>query len=451
MNSIAIRREDLSKKGEQRVAITPREVEKLVESGVSVSVQKAHHPDTGERKRAFDDATYVAAGAKISEDIAEADIVFGLKEIESRHFLPNKTWLFFSHTHKGQVKNRSMLQKLVDNKATLIDYELITDDEGLRLVTAFTYFAGYAGMVDSLWTLGQRLKRKGFDTPLSQIKQSVAYAGGMDEAKESIKKAGDAIRQQGLPRELPPLITVFMGEGKTSTGAQTIYDLLPVEYIELKDLEKTYTQGQRDRVYALVLGIEDMFRLKKDATIQISKDEPKIFSKTYRKHPDQFESNLDQIIPYTLLMMNCIIWAPEFPRLLSLEKTREWHGASPTLEVIGDITCDPEGSIEFSHETWIDDPVFSYDPQAGTKVHSADGPGIAVMAVTNLPCEFPADASAQFASELFPSLPSLVKANLNAKSPAEAGFPAELQRATILWKGKFTAPYAYMQDFLEGE
>ncbi|MEZ4688573.1 MAG: hypothetical protein R3B47_21665, partial [Bacteroidia bacterium] len=324
MNTLAIRREDKSKKGEQRVALTPKEVKKLIELGVKVSVQPAIHPETAERKRAFADQQYEAVGASISENIDDSDIVFGLKEIESRFFQPDKTWLFFSHTHKGQVKNREMLQKLVDNKANLIDYELITDNEGQRLATAFTYFAGYAGMVDSLWTLGQRWKEKGFDTPLSGIKQSAAYEGGMSEAKASLRAAGEAIQSKGLPHNLPPFITVILGKGKTSSGCRHMYDLLPVEYIDMQDLQKTFFEGKRDRVYALVLGIKEMFRLKQDSDLIISQNEPRGFSKAYRKHPDQFESNLDQIIPYCSLLMNCIIWAPEYPRLLTRTNTREW-------------------------------------------------------------------------------------------------------------------------------
>ena len=112
LNSLAVRREDLSKKGEQRVALTPHEVAELTGMGASVLVQPAHHPDTGERKRAFDDEAYLETGAFVSEEIDQAKVVFGLKEIESQFLRPGKVYLFFSHTHKGQVKNRGMLRRL---------------------------------------------------------------------------------------------------------------------------------------------------------------------------------------------------------------------------------------------------------------------------------------------------------------------------------------------------
>ena len=82
-----------------------------------------------------------------------------------------------------------------------------------------------------------------------------------------------------------------------------------------------------------------------------------------------------------------------------------------TLQVIGDITCDPNGSIEFSKETWIDDPVYIYNPETETITDGFEGEGIAVMAVTNLPCEFSADASIQFGGNLAPFYKNIVSAD----------------------------------------
>ena len=172
-NIIAIRREDLSKKGEKRVAISPALAKEIVSEGYSLLVQPAFHPDTQTQKRAYSDEAYAEAGAKITEDISEANIVFGLKEIELANILPNKAYFFFSHTHKGQVKNRKMLQACVDRKVSIVDYELIVNEHRQRVITAFTYFAGYAGMIDSIWALGKRFQFKGMEHPFSQIPQSI--------------------------------------------------------------------------------------------------------------------------------------------------------------------------------------------------------------------------------------------------------------------------------------
>lgn len=67
--------------------------------------------------------------------------------------MPDKTYMFFSHTHKGQSYNMPMLQNILDKNITLLDYELLKDQDSRRLVQ-FSRFAGYAGMIDGLHSLG---------------------------------------------------------------------------------------------------------------------------------------------------------------------------------------------------------------------------------------------------------------------------------------------------------
>lgn len=447
-NIIAIRREDLNKKGEKRVAITPSLVHKLTRNGQTVWVQPGIHPKAGENKRTFPDQQYLESGAILKENIEDAQLIFGLKEIVKDNIHPEKAYCFFSHTHKGQVKNRKMLKDLVDKKCTVIDYELITDDNNQRLITAFTYFAGYAGMIDSLWTLGKKMKLAGISHPFSTIPQSVEKED-LELIKGLIKNVGKEISSQGTPDSLPPIICCFLGNGKTSTGGQEIFDLLPVKTISLAELAHTFENGDRHFVYKLVLDIPEMYRVKADspyANKTLSFDET---FQLYLSEPEHFESNLDQVVPYVTLLMNCIIWSPKYPRLMTRTDTKKWHQKSQTLQVIGDITCDPEGAIEFSKETWIDDPVFMYDPKTNTSQMGFEGDGIAVMAVTNLPCEFSADASQGFCENLTPFIERMAQANFQASNLKEAGLPPEIERATLLWRGKFTEKYKYMQAFIE--
>ncbi|MEO0897411.1 MAG: hypothetical protein AAFY71_13480 [Bacteroidota bacterium] len=446
-NIIGIRREDLSKKGEQRVAIVPEIVKDLSEKGFSFHIQSGTHPETQEVKRAFTDQQYADAHASITEDLSEAQIIFGLKEIEQRYILPHKTYLFFSHTHKGQIKNRPLLKNLVQKKATLIDYELINHQKGGRVLTAFTYFAGYAGMIDSLWTYGKRMSTQGKANLFSKIPQSIEK-GNLDEIKSLIHELGMEIREKGTSPDLPPLIVCFLGNGKTSTGAQEIYDILPVKKIELEELEHIFEEGDRRNVYKLVLDIPKMFKLRSSSPY-IDKDlSKKEIIQLYFEEPHHFKSALKAYFPYISILMNCILWSPKYPRMLSRDQAADWYRNDQTLKVVGDITCDPEGSIQFSKETWIDDPVFIYDPIKRIEQAGFDGDGIAVMAVTNLPCEFPADASKQFANELFPFLPAILLANYEAETIDQAGLPREIREATILWRGELTDKYSYMQEFL---
>ena len=117
-------------------------------------------------------------------------------------------------------------------------------------------------------------------------------------------------------------------------------------------------------------------------------------------NPNYFKTNLDKVLPYITVLMNCVIWSHEYPRSITKKLMKDVYSKSKTLIAIGDITCDPNGSIEFSKETWIDNPVYIYNPKNETIKDGFDGKGIAVMAVTNLPCEFSSDASDQFSENL---------------------------------------------------
>ncbi|MCB9640515.1 MAG: hypothetical protein H6728_03490 [Myxococcales bacterium] len=447
---VAIRREDLSKKGEQRAAVTPLTAKGIIEAGHRLLVQSGQEPQTQENKRAFLDREYALYGASVQEDLSPADIVFGLKEVDLDDILDEKLYLFFSHTHKGQKKNRMMLKTLVERKCSLIDYELITNEVGVRYLTAFTYFAGYAGMIDTLWALGQRLKHLGHENPFLMIPQAI-QGDGLESLKELLRtKVSEAIRTQGTSPDQPPVIACFLGRGKTSHGSQSIYDLLPVEEITLADLPRVYAEGSRHTLYKLVLEVHEMYRLRADAELN-----PKTWEqwteqekfKHYLVQPEMYESNLDHVLPYVTMLMNCIIWSPRYPRLVTNDMMEEIAKKHDTLKVIGDITCDPNGALEFSQETWIDQPLFTYDPSTRAIHFGHQSPGVVVMAVTNLPCEFSADASHQFAADLAPFLPGLLNADLQTEF-IEAGLPGPLHRATILWKGEFTPDYDYMKEFL---
>lgn len=448
-NTIAIRREDLNKQGEQRVAIKPIEVKKWVEAGHEVLIQPAIHPETGERKRAIFNVDYEAVGARISEDISAANIVFGLKEIGIPFIENDKCYFTFSHTHKGQVKNKEMLKAFAERNCTLIDYELVVNPEGQRIITAFTYFAGYAGMIDTLWTVGERLKLQGISHPFAAIPQGIAM-DKLDDFKQLLREIGQGIQAHGTPSQLPPMINLILGEGKTSTGAQEIFNILPVKQIKANEIKAVFESGDRHQVYQCVLGIEDIFRPKAD--INLSKSVWNEWSKAekeqhYFNHPEDFESNIDQFLPYVSILMNCILWGPQFPRVFTKDLAKSLWKTPQNLIAIGDITCDPNGSIEFSQETWINDPVFIFNPETGENTLGMEGDGIAVMAVTNLPCEFSKDASAQFSDDISPLLARIASADFEG-SLADSGFPIAIQKATILWKGEFTDNYAYMSDFI---
>ncbi len=449
INTIGILREAVNKKGEKRVAITPVYASNIADKGHRLIVQPAQNPETGEIKRAFKDEEYREAGAEINEDLSSANVIFGLKEIPVKRILPEKTYLLFSHTYKGQLKNRDMLKAFVELRTTVIDYELIRNETNHRLITAFTYNAGYAGMVDTLWALGQRLKIKGIKNSFENIPQAID-GEDLQSIKDLIVETGKKISMNGTPAEIPPVIVCFLGKGKTSTGAQQIFDLLPVREITPDQLEEVFYNGSRNIVYKLILTINDAYRLKAGEGID-TEAYMKMNKKQKRQHyllnPEFYETNLDKVLPYISVLMNCILWEPKYPRAIPKSLMKEIFKQSRNLIAIGDITCDPNGSVEFSVETWIDDPVYIYNPLSETIKMGFEGEGVAVMSVTNLPCEFSADASRQFSKDLSVLLESIISANYKG-SIEDSGLPPEVKRAVIIWKGNFTDDFFYMKNYI---
>ncbi len=450
-NIIAIRREDLSKKRETRTPIVPSLAARITAKGSRLLLQPAINPDNQEIKRAFKDASFEGIGGEITEDISEANVVLGVKEIEIQHISPSTAYYIFSHTHKGQKKNRKMLQTFVEKKCTLIDYELIVNEKNIRHITAFTYYAGYAGMVDSLWALGQKLKAEGIVSRFQRLPQAIEK-GDLAVLKDILREVKEEIIQKGTTMKMPPMIFCFLGNGKTSIGAQEIFDSLPVINITPEQVTDVFVKGSRNFVYKLVLNIPDMFRLKTKTSAKIKEKYEKMNrrekSDFYLASPAHFESNMDTFFPYITLFMNCILWSPQYPRLFSREDTQKWYAKHKVLRVIGDISCDPEGGVEFSHDTWIDDPIFTYHPETQTETNGFAPSGISVLAVTNLPCEFPADASAAFSRNMSEFMAGITAADYEADTVAESGLPEAIKRAVILWKGEFTEKYAYMKEFL---
>lgn len=448
-NTIGILREAINKKGEMRVALTPAYTADMIKKGYRLIVQPAKNPETGEIKRAFEDKEYLEAGAEINEDLSGAEVIFGLKEIPVKRILPEKTYFLFSHTYKGQLKNREMLKAFIDLRTTVIDYELVRNENNHRLITAFTYNAGYAGMVDTLWALGQRLNVKGIENPFENIPQAIE-GEDLQSIKDLIKETGKKIIEEGTPDEIPPVIVCFLGKGKTSSGAQQILDLLPVREIAPDQLEEVFHNGSRNKVYKLILTINEMYRLKAGEGIDMEAY-MKLNKKQKRQHyllnPEFYETNLDKVLPYISVLMNCILWDPKYPRALPKSLMKENFKKNRNLIAIGDITCDPNGSVEFSMETWIDDPVYVYNPLSETIRMGFEGEGIAVMSVTNLPCEFSGDASRQFSKDLSPFLDAVISADYRG-SLENSGLPPEIKKAVLIWKGSFTDDFFYMNNYI---
>lgn len=432
---IGMRREDKNE-WEKRVPLIPQDVQQLKkEYNIDVVVQPSSI-------RIFAEDAYRAGGATIEQDLSHCPIVLAIKEIPEHVFQEGKTYVFFSHTIKGQKHNLPMLKKMMQLKCQLIDYEKITDEHGRRLIF-FGNYAGYAGMIDTLWALGQRLKWEGKSTPFEMLNHTYMYAN-LEEAQQAIKRVGQNITEKGLPADLAPLIIGITGYGNVSRAAQEIVNLLPVIEIVPEDVEEVFKTRKDDlsHVYKVIFKEQDMVK-PKDARAQFELQD-------YYSQPEKYHSNMESYLPSLTVLVNCIYWEEKYPRVLTKAflKKRFAEGNTPVLKVVGDISCDIEGSIECTVEsTKPDNPVFVYNPLTEQKILGYEGKGVVIMAVDNLPGELSRESSSAFSKVLKKFVPALVEADFT--QPFEqCGLPDPLKKATILYHGDLTESYKYLEKYL---
>ena len=429
--TIGIRREDKNK-WERRVPITPEHINELKEKhDINTIVQPSDI-------RIFKDEEFKKAGAELNEDLSASNVVFAVKEIPNTFFQKNKTYVFFSHTIKGQKYNMPMLKKMMELGCNLIDYEKIADEKGRRLVF-FGRYAGIAGMIDTLWAFGKRLEWRGIKTPFSEIKKTVEY-DNLEDAKNHIRHIGRKIREEGLPEAISPIVVGFAGYGHVSTGAQEILDVLPVEEIgpgQLEAIHDHYTEGT---IYKVVFKEKDM--------VEPVSSESVFSLEEYYKKPHLYRSIFSQYIRRLSILMNCIYWDERYPRLFTKDFLEENFTGLMKLQIVGDISIDINGAIEFTEKpTTPDNPVYVYNPVRRDVIDGYKGNGVLVMSVDNLPCELPKESSVAFSNSLINFVPSIAKADYNVDFQ-RLNLPEEIKKAVVLYHGKLTPDYQYIKEFL---
>lgn len=428
---IGIRHEDKSI-WERRVPVIPGHIGELIDNGVQVFVEPS---DT----RIFKEDEFKNAGATIQKDLSNCPVVFGVKEMPSSYFRKNSTYIFFSHVIKGQPYNMPMLRRMMELECQLIDYERVIDDQGRRLIF-FGWHAGVSGMVETVSALGRRLEGLGIDNPFTAQKQPLHY-DSIEEIKDELRGIGQRILTSGLPGEILPLTVGFAGYGNVSRGAQEMLDILPtieVSPAELKTITAG-TEGAANTIFKVIFKEEDMVHPKSPDGSFVLQD--------YYDHPEKYEGNFEDHLPHLSVLVNCIYWDKRYPRLVTKNYLkRHWPGSR--LQVIGDISCDINGSIEATEKApEPGNPVYVYDPSTDTIADGVSGNGPVIMAVDILPSEIPRDASNYFSKVLKGYIPAIAKADYGVQFK-DLALPDEIKRAVILHRGQLTPDYEYISKFL---
>ncbi|HFB64158.1 MAG TPA: alanine dehydrogenase [Aeromonadales bacterium] len=418
-----ILRKEHKNKWERRTCLTPETVKKLITQGYPIDVETSEI-------RVFPDVEYVDQGCKIVGSPNSYQFVLGIKEPPVESIQQGQIHLCFSHTHKGQSYNMPLLEKFRQQKATLLDYELITDDNNNRTI-AFGRYAGIAGAVDTLGLAGQKYQLQGNDSPLIQINQSWQYRNESD-----IRKALNTVtidnRQQ--------LRVVIVGSGKVGRGAEEVCQWLGLPQLSAEDF---ITGNLPLCSFYTVLSSRHIYR-KKGQKVDVENFD---FNDYLEKGSVAYESLFYEFLGQFDILIQTPYWEEKYPKLLPLNILQKYEKKLPLI--VGDISADIDGSLSCTKKsTDTDHPVYTYFPQSDSLEDGLKADGLAVMCIDNLPCELSMDSSCHFSAILPEYIPAIMDMDLSL-SWDKCNLPQNLKRATIVYQGELTPQFAYLEQFLD--
>ncbi|MFV8359903.1 NAD(P)-dependent oxidoreductase [Flavobacterium sp. LS1P3] len=387
---------------DRRVIFSPDELARLKQlyKGASVNVESSDI-------RVFTDEQYKNLGIEVTNDISDCDVLFGVKEVPVENLIPNKAYFFFSHTIKKQPYNRKLLQAVLEKNIDLYDHETIVDSQNRRLI-GFGRYAGIVGAYNSIRAFG--IKFELFKLPKAET------LSGKEALITHLKRL-----------VLPPLKFVITGTGKVGNGAKEILDAIKIKEVSVENyLTKNYTQP----VYTQIDVLE--YNKRKDGQVLD-------FTDFYDK-PQEYISDFKRFTKVSDIYITGHFHANEAPVILTREMLQS---KDCKIKIVADVSCDVNGPIACTlRSSTIAEPLYGYLPSEDKEVDVFHPAAIVVMAVDNLPCELPKDASEGF-GEMF--MEHVIPAFFNGDKDGI------LQRAKITENGKLTPRFSYLQDYVDGK
>ena len=382
---------------DNRVALTPSQCKWIHRNMPAYRIVAQHAPN-----RCFSDREYQTAGVELRDDLSECDILLGIKEVPVKSLIPDKTYLFFSHTRKQQPQNQDLFRTILDKRITLIDYECLEHDDGTRII-GFGFFAGIVGAHNGIMAYGQRTG----EFHLGRVYQQRSF-------RELIHT------YFGL--KLPNIKIVVTGSGRVAHGILEIMNLMGIREVEPDEfLSRSFTYP----VYVQLKG-QDLYE-RKDGTPYRRAD--------FHEHPEAYKSRFQPYAFEADILMNGVYWEQHIPRLFEPELVSEPRFR---LQTISDITDDAYGSVPINlGDQTIEDPVYGVDRHTLKKTGPYLPGSVDVIAVGNLPNELPRDASRYFGEQLIKHvLPGL-------SDPSNL----IISRARMTDHGQITPGYAYLTAY----
>jgi saccharopine dehydrogenase (NAD+, L-lysine-forming) len=380
-----------------RVALTPAQCRFLLKGDYNVNILVQDSPN-----RCYTNSEYQKAGVTITEDLTSCDVLLGIKEVPLDMLIPNKTYLFFSHTKKLQPYNQKLLQEIIKKKITLIDYECLEHSDGKRII-GFGFFAGVVGAHNGMMAYGKK-------------------TGSFNLKRVNATKSFNDLIHTYFGLMVPPIKIAVTGSGRVAHGVLEIMNLLGIHEVEPDEyLTKSFPYP----VYVHLKG-RDLYR-------NINND---LYDRNeFHENPSSYRCIFNQYYPHTDILMNGIYWDHYIPRLFEKDDIKK---PEFKIQTIADITDDQYGSVPCNlGDSTIDDPVYGVDKMTFEKTAPYLPNSIDVMAVGNLPNELPRDASRYFGQQM---IKFILKDIIDGNSEI-------IDKATIVKNGVLTEHYAYMKEY----
>lgn len=388
---------------DKRVPITPAQIDIIENQFPNVKVFVEPSP-----LRCFNDDEYTYLDTKMEADPNSCDILIGVKEVKIDSLIPNKTYMFFSHVAKKQPYNRDLLQAILKKNITLIDYEYLTQPNGMRIV-AFGHWAGIVGAYNALRARGERT---------NNFKLKPAHeCHDMEEMFAGLKKIS-----------LKPIKILITGGGRVANGALDTFSELNLRKVSPKEfLNETFDEP-------VICQIEPMHYVKR-------LDGQLFDMQHFINNPAKYESTFNPYTQVADILVACHYWDNKSPKFILKD---DYTKPDFNISVIADVSCDIDGPIASTvRASTIADPFYGYNPKKEVEEIAFTNPNnITIMAVDNLPGELPRDSSRDFGKDLIKRVFSALFVD------DQDGI---IERATIAENGKLTSKYSYLQDYVDGK
>ena len=370
---------------------------------------KQQYPDVNlvvqpSKIRCFSDGQYLSKSIKLQEDLSDCDILMGVKEVQIKDLVAEKTYLYFSHTIKEQHYNRQLLKKMLELNIRMVDYEVLTDINGKRVI-GFGRYAGIVGCYNGFLAIGKRTGR---------FELKPAYmCKDRKEMELELKKIN-----------LPKTKIIITGAGRVGNGILELINIIGIKEVSKDDF---LNQNFDEPVYVHLNTMDYNTRI----------DGKKASKSDFYNNPKAYKSNFMRFAKQAEFFIAGHYHAANSPFLFTRldAKSKDFK-----INTVADISCDIDGPVASTIRcSTISDPIYGYNPFTEIEDDYKKQDVITVMAVDNLPCELPKDASIGFGENLLKYIiPNLLGDDINNI----------IERATICEDGKLKNRYKYLEGYI---